>query len=287
MTTRLRSFLDVLELGGNRDRQVSSAEKWRLSDIPLLPKAALIVDVYNSRSTDSITEHYSEAALGVDVAAYSYAGPGEHFTRADTQQRLELSATLLSLYLPTPDKDNRVVPVGISGGGAVALLGSAKWISASNLLPSDLAKRVPGLILVAPALSPAPEIFAEYEERKVNQRLPVPECIRQLCNVGSQEWIEVQRELASAFALVQWAGIPIYVVYWPNDVLTPYPWDQHLYSVARPFLSGRELPLSPANLSLPPEDDPSYEREGAWQHLQFCKHPGVVAQVRGCIQQLI
>lgn len=273
-------FVDVLDATRRRPRQRLEGD-WELARAPNSGTTALIVDVFGSVSHPGrhLTECFSAAALGMPVAAYTYAGFDEtgapqHYLAQDTYQPVGLSAAILAAYLPA-SPTHAVIPIGASAGAVVALLGTANWMRERRLPAEVLARCVPQVILVAPAISPMPRLYDQYHRRYPDEE---PAIIRQLCRIDSEEWVETQQALAAAFGLLEWAGIPVRVVYWSKDVLTPYPWHPRLHQASRGCAS--MISLSPTDLKLPRRNDSRFEREAGLLHVAFCRHDQTVARVR-------
>jgi hypothetical protein len=283
---RRRDFFDAFSTSQRRYRKRPDDPYWALAAIPTTGRTALVVDRFNSRSEsgDHITTQYSAEALGLPVAAFTFnpAGAASHYLPVDTHQPLNDLTGLFAAYLPSTET-HVVLPVGASGGAAVALLGTAAWIRSTTTLPlSGFARCVPGLVLVAPAISPTPALFDRFYEHSLEQVPPeaiaIPRGIPELCDVGSDEWLGAQKLLAQAFALVRWAGIPVHVVYWAEDIVAPYPWHPDLQSLADQAVT--PVRLSPADLTLLRRTDPNFEYEAARLHAAFCTHQQTIAQVR-------
>lgn len=266
---------------------------WKDAAIPTEGKRVLVADVFNSTSLDNrhiTTRYYSEAALGLPVTPYSYAGIrpdgiAEHYRAKHTHQLLELSAKRHALYLPNAEHDNRVtiIPVGISGGGVVTIMGVARSISDSGLAASELKTLIPRIILVAPAINPPPRLFTQFLNKLRSVPESVPPSVVQLCNTRSTLWLETQYAMADALTLIHKTGIPIYVVYWPFDLLTPYPWHGDLLPDAALVVGERAVQVTPPNLELPSPDSVSaheYDKAVASAHTSFCTHDATIAAVR-------
>lgn len=294
---RRRTVDHVLQLPAmlQRDRLPAIGDRWSDGSIPTEGRRALIVDVYGSSSAQPphrlphrIYSSYSSANLGVDVTGFSYAGTDEQgvglpYVPGHTEDYVEIGAGYLAAYLPSAG-ENVVIPVGLSGGGVVALLGVAEWITSSNLAPDDLTRRVPKVILVAPAITPAPIVFQRYFERAGGQPGRIPASVRQLCHSASPEWRRMQRSIVSAFALIRWAGIPVSIIRWKRDRLTPFPWHERIQEVVRPFIRRTNASLSPVDLKLPPKDNADFEEMVVRKHLEFCDHSETVSLVRSLLQ---
>ncbi len=269
-----RGFRRVLDI--NTRIELPDETKWSLSDIPRSGKHALIVDGYNSTSVAKhASEHYSQTALDHPITAFSYARAGEHYLSLDTQKDILTSAKLLSMYLPDNDS-SQMIPVAISGGGPVTVLGIGEWIYKNRRLPfSRLSSRVPRIILVAPAINPTRILYEEYLRDSHGERKTVPWCVLQLCDKQSQEWTLAQHALGDAFARIRLAGIPIHVIYWPKDILTEFPWDEPIRRVAESLIEAEELSLP--DLQLPPPTNRQYKSRGVLMHLKFCSHSTTTA----------
>ena len=284
---RGRTFVDVLEINARRfqDLPPPPKDKWTESFVPTNGTSALIVDVYNSTSLSAVggvAGRYSEDALGCPVAAYSYYRVERHYLAVHSQQDVFVSSKLLVPYLPVAAR-NAVLPIGASAGGVVVLLGVAAWVRESELAPAELAKCVPQVILVAPAVSPPEEIFHEYLQLRKGVREGVPQVIMQFCDKQSLEWLAVQKAVTEAIALLAWARIEIRVAYWPPDILTPYPWDADVQRIASSFIEPHGL--APADLFPPDVGDAAYEANCVVAHLSFCIHGDTISKVRGFLPQ--
>jgi hypothetical protein len=277
MTNMQRGLSDYLERAANRIFEGNSNNTWDLSYVPDQGRTALVADVYNSSSHPdySITKYYNSTSLKLPVTAFSYASIGRAYLAIDTQQSIETSALLLLEYLPSGDHTNIVIPIGVSGGAVTVVLGVAAWIAASKFTPNILVAGVPRIILVAPAISPAARLYSDYLQRRV--RMNVPVCVRELCDIGSEEWLRSQHRLSTAFALIKWAGIKISMIYWPHDDLTPYPWHPNLHAVAKH--SVRRYPVCLPDLAPPNPESDRYPGEVVQGHLKFCKHTEVIMKV--------
>lgn len=275
MTARRRQdFVDALDPIRRRYQKRPVEREWKLAALPIAGTTAVIADVFNSVSARPIIEHYSAEALETPVAAFSYFGVGEHYVPEDTHQSIHASADLFASYLPLAET-HAVIPIGASGGGVVALLGTAVWIRTGTLPLAALARCVPRIVLVAPGISPTPTLYDRYHERFPDEE---PYAVRQLCDVGSPEWLETQKVLAEAFALVRWAGIPVHVIHWVDDILTPYPWHPSIQAVAERAVT--PTGLAPSDLRLLRRNHPQFEKEAARAHVAFCSHAQTIALVR-------
>jgi len=106
----------------------------------------------------------------------------------------------------------------------------------------------------------------------------IPLAVRQLCAIGSAEWAEATDLLTTAFERIACEGIVVEVLFWPHDVLTPFPWRGDIRSVAR-FV--HPTPVTPRDLA-PPRN----KTDAVFRHLAFIRSKEVLAHVAATVAAL-
>jgi hypothetical protein len=255
---------------------IPQGERWNLAQPFRERREALIIDGYNSTSLSRyhVIQRYTQEALACPVVAFSYSDLESHYLATDTHPDARATAIKSIEYMPRRG-DQVVIPVGISAGAVIAILGVGSWLAlVEGVTPRDT---VPRIILVAPAISPNPDLLDEFESEGTGAGDSAPVVISQLCGRDDPEWLFLQRALEKAFRRIGQAGIPIHVIHWPFDILTPYPWDgsPNVRDVADPLLN--EIPTYPSDM---PSVRSTSKRLGARQHLRFCAHDETINQVR-------
>lgn len=272
-------FYRVLERGADPPTSPDFAG----SAVPDTSPAVIIIDGLNSTSDTHRISIYTSERLGVKAYAFSYTGVGLAYGKRQTKQDISLSSSLLVDYLPSTDQQ-QTVPVGISLGAVVAVLGVGEWIRQKKFAYNRFSAAVPMIILIAPALTPHHDLNDAY----ASDEQGTPEAVRQLCDVGSTDWVNTQHSMSSALALIRWANIPVFVIHWPPDILTPFPWTNGIGNIGPLLVTATRL--LPENLSLPPapsENSPTYAADyqryqsaGATAHIRFLGHERVVEETR-------
>lgn len=258
------------------------ADEWLEDRLCPEPWSALIVDGFNSSSVAHLIEHHNRNRLGVPVRAFSYSQTGRPYYWADTWRALGQQAQRLAIdYLPV-SRGRAVSPIGASGGGVVALLGVARWASARGLLGWDsdaIRAAIPGLILIAPAISPPAELLEHYEQlyppgSPISSGIPrVPLPVRELCDEASALGSRMAARLGEAFAMLGQMKVAIEVMIWPPDAVCPYPWRANLQAVAEPVIHVRNM--APEHLRTPRS-----ALERVVRHLQFLRDGEVIEATR-------
>ncbi|HKP53042.1 MAG TPA: hypothetical protein VJ183_10350 [Chloroflexia bacterium] len=252
------------------------------------PRIALVLDGFNSNSLAHLSLKLSEAAIGRPVRPFSYYSVGFHYYWLNTWSSLLKHAKRLARYYITPEVDQIMVPIGASGGGLVALLGTAVWVEICQLRGWDaqsIVKSVPKLILIAPAFCPPAKLLMQYKEiydlgRKTNiVSIPeVPMAVRQICDQSHEIGRRNRARIIDALYTLKGVGMVVDMLYWPHDEVCPYPCpeagdiQQALEDVITPH------PVLPSALRLP-----TNEMEAVITHVNFLRHTDTATIVQSLL----
>lgn len=190
-----------------------------------------MVDDLNSQSGDGhISRNWTAERLGVVVRPFSYSRVGYSYDWFHTWRNLDLhSRRLCDQYLGRqPGKS--ITPIGVGSGSVVTILGVAHWILGCHTQwfvdAETMRKRVPQVILVAPALCPSHKRLTELFESMNNPITPVGvgyenTALRQLARPADDLGRGMSDKIVASLTAIENAGIRIDVLSWNDDALSP------------------------------------------------------------------
>ncbi len=192
-----------------------TSSKWIADRQLWVPRSVLLTDGLNSSSKTYLCRHLSEWRLGFPIRPFSYSGVGRHYEWKHTWQSVLLSVKrMVRWYLPrTPGLE--ITPVGASAGGVITLLGAAQWAVVrlhGGWNRTDIIAALPRIILIAPAITPPLELFAQYKELcpDVDNFFPSP--LRELCDPTYPLFSEIHDTIRASFVILSNLGIKVHVV---------------------------------------------------------------------------
>lgn len=183
-----------------------------------------VVDGFHSTSvfekfhwSERIRSLVTAAGCKGTVRAFSYAGYGLNYLPELTRRSLVGHRLTWLDYMNRIRNNQQLIPICFSLGTIVALLGLRAWL---NTNPEYPARIVPAVVLVAPAHATSTHLLEGYLERaKRLGEQDTPAAVVEFCEEKSPFRKEAEEILAHIYMKT---SIILHILYWPNDLLTPY-----------------------------------------------------------------